>query len=189
MITDTNKSEGAGPGKDVVMTYWIALEGTVKIAQEKRQELLERFSPSFLDVALGFDQYLSIPEAATAGKSDVTASHEVTQGGVFKALWDFAEENGVGLEIDLKAIPVKQETIEICNFFDVSPYEMISGGSRIFAADNGYDAVRTLDKSGIHAAVIGKTTEGNDRVVINGDEKRFLTPRVKDEIFKIGGLR
>lgn len=178
------------PGMDVVETNWIALGGTVKIAQEKKEELLEHFAPAFLDAAIGFERYLSaLPEAATAGKSDVTAAQDVTEGGIFKALWEFAEKCGVGLEIDLKAIPVKQETIEICNFFDVSPYEMISGGSRIFAADNGYDAVRTLDKSGIHAAVIGKTTEGNDRVVINGDEKRFLTPRVKDEIFKIGGLR
>lgn len=185
MITDTNKSEGAGPGKDVVMTYWIALEGTVKIAQEKRQELLERFSPSFLDVALGFDQYLSIPEAATAGKSDVTASHEVTQGGVFKALWDFAEENGVGLEIDLKAIPVKQETIEICNYYDISPYELLSGGSTLYAVNSGYDWVWKMNRMGIPACVIGKTTDGNDRVVINGEEKRFLSPRVKDEILKL----
>jgi hydrogenase expression/formation protein HypE len=46
-----------------------------------------------------------------------------------------AEASGVGLEIDLKKIPVRQETIEICEFFGINPYELISrfyadGGSR-----------------------------------------------------------
>lgn len=35
----------------------------------------------------------------------VTAMHDVTEGGIYGALWELAEASGVGLEIDLKASP------------------------------------------------------------------------------------
>ena len=54
----------------------------------------------------------------------------------------------------------------------------------MLAADNGYDLVRVLEESGIHAAVIGKVTEGNDRVVTNGEETRFLEPPKTDQLYK-----
>ena len=54
----------------------------------------------------------------------------------------------------------------------------------MLAADNGYDLVRVLEEAGIHAAVIGKVTEGNDRVVTNGEETRFLEPPKTDQLYK-----
>ena len=45
--------------------------------------------------------------------------------------------SGVGLEIDLKKIPIRQETIEICEFFDLNPYKLLSGGSLLLAAADG----------------------------------------------------
>ena len=96
-----------------------------------------------------------------------------------------AELSGVGLEIDLKKIPIRQETVEICNFLDLNPYELVSGGSLLIAAENGNDLVEAMEKTGIRAAVIGKTTDGNDRVIRNGEEKRFLEPAKTDEIHKL----
>lgn len=177
---------GAKPGQDLVVTKWIGLEGTSIIAKEKEEQLLDKFAPAFIDSAKGFDQFISvIPEAATAIKSDVTAMHDVTEGGIFGALWEMAEASGVGLEIDLMSIPLKQETVEICEFFDLNPYTLISSGSMLMAVDNGHDLVRALKKDGIFATVIGKATEGNDRVVIHEDEKRFLEPPKSDELYKI----
>ena len=47
--------------------------------------------------------YLSVlSEAAVAVRSGVSAMHDVTEGGIFGALWEMAEASGVGLEIDLK---------------------------------------------------------------------------------------
>ena len=37
----------------------------------------------------------------------------------------------------------------------------------------------------IPAAVIGETINSNDKIVINGEETRFLEPAKPDEIFKI----
>ncbi|NLL78419.1 MAG: hydrogenase maturation factor [Clostridiales bacterium] len=179
------RTGGARPGQDVVVSKWIALEGTSILAKEKEALLLQKFPAYLVREAKNFDRFLSvIPEAATAIKSGVCAMHDVTEGGIFGALWELAESSGVGLEIDLKKIPVKQETIEICNYLDINPYELISSGAMLMAADNGYDLVRALDKDGIHASVIGKVTDGNDRVVINGEERRFLEPPKADALYK-----
>lgn len=179
-------TSGAKVGDDVVVTKWIALEGTSIIAKEKEEMLAKRFAPSFVDTAKSFSNYLSvIPEAAVAARLGATAMHDVTEGGIFGALWEVAQASKVGLNIDLKAIPVKQETIEICEVFGLNPYELISSGSMLITVPNGYDLVRELKNSGISAAVIGKVTEGNDRLIINEDEKRFLEPPKSDELYKI----
>ncbi len=177
---------GAKPGQDIVITKWIGLEGTSIIAKEKRAELLTRYPGDFIETASDFDKYLSVvPEAAVAVKSGVSAMHDVTEGGIFGALWEMAESSGVGLEIDLKKIPVRQETIEVCEFFGINPYELISSGSMLMAAENGNQLVRDLEKAGIPAVVVGKATAGNDRVLVNEEERRFLEPPKTDELYKV----
>ncbi|MBO5371680.1 MAG: AIR synthase family protein [Lachnospiraceae bacterium] len=177
---------GARPGMDIIVTKWVGLEGTSIIAKEKQKELLSRFSENFIFRAQKFDQMLSvIPEAATAVKSGVSAMHDVTEGGIFGALWEMAEASGVGLEIEWKKIPVKQETIEICEFFGINPYELISSGAMLMAAEDGNKLVLELKKAGIEATVIGKATADNDRVLLNGEERRFLEPPKTDELYKV----
>ncbi len=179
-------TSGAKPGEDVVVTKWIGLEGTSIIAKEKEELLLSKFAPSFIEEAKSFSRYLSVvPEAAAAVKSGVSTMHDVTEGGIYGALWEIAEASGVGLEIDLKKIPIRQETVEICEFFGLNPYALISSGSMLMTASNGYDLVREIHKAGIAAAVVGKVTAGNDRVLLNDEEKRFLEPPKSDELYKI----
>lgn len=173
-------------GQAVVMTKWMGLEGTAILAQEKEAELLERYPFSITTAAKGFEKYLPIlPEAATALKSGATAMHDMRNGGVFGGLYELAGRLGVGLSIDLKKIPVKQETIEICEFFELNPYGLLSGGSLLIVAEDGDGMVKALQEAGIPAAVIGRTTDNNDKVLHNGEEIRFLEPARPDEIGKV----
>ncbi len=173
------------PGMDIVVSKWVGLEGTAILAKNNNEELRTRFPQPFIDKAKVFDQMMSIiPEAAVAVKSGVSAMHDVSEGGIFGALWELAQCADVGLEIDLKKIPIRQETIEICEFFDVNPYKVISGGCLLMAAEDGNALVRDLEKAGISATVIGKATDSNDRVLLNEDERRFLETTQTDEIYK-----
>ena len=176
---------GVKPGMDIIVTKWIGIEGTAILAKEKEAVLRERYSQPFIDKAKELDRYISVlSEAATAVKSGVAAMHDVTEGGIFGALWEMAEASGVGLEIDLKKIPLKQETVEICEFFGINPYELISSGSMLMAAEDGNGLVMELEKAGIPAVVIGKATDSNDRVLLNEEERRFLEPPKTDELYK-----
>ncbi len=177
---------GARVGQDILVTKWIGIEGTSIIAKEKEEELLGRFSRSFVDTAKGFDQYLSVlPEAMLASDFGISAMHDVTEGGIYGALWELAEASGIGLEIDLKAIPIRQETVEICEYFGLNPYYLISSGCMLMAGDRGHDLVRELKKAGIPAAVIGKAVEGKAKRVMNGEEEAFLERPRADELYKI----
>lgn len=180
------KTGGARPGMDIVVSKWIGIEGTVILAKERERELLGRYATTFIDRSKDLDAYISVlSEAAVAARSGVSAMHDITEGGIFGALWEMAEASGVGLEIDLKKIPVRQETIEICEFFGLNPYELISGGSMLMAAEDGNQLVHELEKAGIPAAVIGKAMAGNDRVLRNEEERRFLEPPKPDELYQV----
>lgn len=175
------------PGQDVVVSKWLGLDGTVRIAREHRAELLTRYPARMIEEAAGFEQFFSvIPEAATARKSGVCGIHDVSQGGIFGALWELANGAGVGLEIDLKKLPVRQETIEICEFFNLNPYELSSAGCLLMTAEDGNGLAAALEREGIPAVVVGKTTDGNDRVLYNEEERRFLEPPKTDALYKTG---
>lgn len=176
----------AEPGMDILLTNWIALEGTAIIAAEKENELLTRYSAPFIRQAREFEEYLSVvTEAAVAVNAGVAAMHNVSQGGIFGALWEMAQASGIGLEIDLKKIPVRQETIEICEYFDVNPYKLLSGGAILMAAKDGNRVVRMMEQAGKKATIIGKATEGNDRVLLYDDERRFLETPQTDELLSV----
>ena len=91
----------------------------------------------------------------------------------------------VPIKADLRKIPIKQETIEICEVFDINPYMLISSGSMLIGCPQGNLLVEKLMQNGINAVVIGRATEGNDRIVVNGDETRYLGPAGSDELYKI----
>ena len=177
---------GARPGQDIVVTKWIGIEGTSIIAKEKEEELLGRFPEYFVEAAKGFDQFLSVlPESRIAVEAGVSAMHDVTEGGIYGALWEMAEASGVGLDIDLKSIPIRQETVEICEYFGLNPYCLISSGSMLMASEHGHDLVSRLKTAGIEASVIGKAVEGKTRRILNGEAESFLGKPQTDELYKI----
>ncbi len=55
----------------------------------------------------------------------------------------------------------------------------------LMASFDGNGLVAELQKAGIEAAVIGKATGSNDRVLLNGEERRFLEPPKTDELYKV----
>lgn len=66
--------------------------------------------------------------------------------------------------------------MEICEFFDLNPYMISSEGVLLVGTTEGEKLVAEYEKAGIMAAVVGTVSEGNDRIVRNGDETRFLVP-------------
>ncbi len=177
------------PGMDIVMTKAIGLEGTSIIAKERYDELVSHFNKEMIDKAVSFDKEILIVDEAKAVRDLASSMHDVTEGGMFGALWEIAEASDVGLDIFLKKINVRQETIEICEYFKINPYKLISSGSLLIAAEDGTEIVNVLSKQGIDATIIGKATDSNDRRLINNDEIRFLETPQKDELYQVIGGR
>ncbi len=110
---------------------------------------------------------------------------EVTEGGIYTALWNMAQASGVGLELDLRRIPIRQETVEICEYFDLDPYRLWCDGCMLIGTTQVGQVLQQLQAARIPAIWIGRATAGNDRILHNGDVVRYLDRPQPDELYKV----
>ena len=183
--------ETARACRDIVFVGHAGMDGMLRITEEKEQELKTRFAPVFMKQIKSYGQQIFAPkeiEAAKAGGAFVV--RQVADGGILAALWNLALELNQGLDIDMKKISILQETIEVCEHFRLNPYQMISTGSFLAVTDNGEVLADALNNQGITAAVIGHTTDNNDKILRNGEEMRYIDRPAPDEILKLysGGM-
>ena len=170
-------------GLDLIMTKWAGVAGT-SILAGKEQEKLENRLPSYIvENGKNLKHDISVlPESRVAMSVGVQGMHDISRGGVFSALWELAEKGNIGIEVDLKKIPMRQETIEICEVLGANPYELYGAGSLLMVSDKGNEIIHELEKLEIPATIIGKTTEENGKVLLNGEEVRFLDRPKNDSI-------
>ncbi len=175
-------------GQMLVVTKWIGLEGTAILSGMKKDELVKRYPVPFVEEAASFRKLLDIrTEAQVISRFDSCSVHDISGGGIMAALWEMSERAGCGLMADLKKIPIRQETIEICEFFEINPYLLASAGSLLISCDDAERIVYELENVGVNAAVIGSLTEGNDKLILNDEDRSFLQLPQSDEILKILG--
>jgi hydrogenase maturation factor len=169
-------------GLDLVYCGYVGLEGMLRILEEDEAALKTRFSTSFFRKIQEKKRYLCQRKALQiARESDVFAMHQVTEGGIFAALWEVAEEFEVGLDVELPKMSILQETVEICECYQLNPYQMTSSGSFLFVTEQGDVLVRKLKEAGVPASKIGSFTSGCARVIRTGEEVRYLDKPVSDE--------
>ena len=200
-------------GADLLVAGPIGLEGTAMIASRYREGLLTRYPAFFIDEAVGLynpgvykvmedllakDPLSQSREAASSNTRGSTCPqdsdiwelcqpvrcHYLGEGGIFAGLWEYAARAGVGLEIALSRIPIRQHTIEVCEFFNLNPYQLFSGGSLLIACQNGGRMVNYFHEKGLDARIIGHTTNGNDRIIRYDEEIRYLEPPKMDEYYR-----
>ena len=173
-------------GLDIVMTKTCGLGGTALLAGHFTDELATRYPRRFIERAAEFlSETEENAEGYLAVADGVAYVHAAAEGGVFGALWELAEFAECGLEIDLPAIPILQETVEICEYFDVNPYQLRTEGVFLILTEHGGRLCEAFEEKGIPAAVIGKTIPGLDRAVRNGEEVRYLEPNRVEEYERV----
>lgn len=93
------------------------------IATEHADRLEERYAPSYIETAKHlFDDGSMSAVSDILQEREVISIHDVREGGIFAALWEMAAAKNVGLSVDLKNIPIRQHTIEVCEYFNLNPY-------------------------------------------------------------------
>lgn len=172
--------------QDIVLLGWIGLEGTFRVMREKEEELASRFVPTFLNQISQMESKLFSEEAiAIARKHGASAIQQIASGGILATLWEMAEASDVGLEVDIKKMAIRQETVEVCEYCHLNPYQLTSTGSALVFTDRGEELVEKYREMGIQAEILGRTTAGKTRVILGGEEKRFLDRPAADELLKI----
>lgn len=173
-------------GDDLVIIGDIALAGTALIVEKENEFLRQFFSEGFLWDAWRSPSLYGASKNITAQQyvMEMDAFYHLGTGGVLAGLWKVAEASEMGLFADLRKIPVRQETIEICERFDLNSYKLFSEGSILVGTLKGEELVQYCSDQGIPAAVIGKAVKGNDRILRSGENVRYLERPSQDEITK-----
>ncbi|MBR5578118.1 MAG: hydrogenase maturation factor [Lachnospiraceae bacterium] len=161
--------------EDIILTKWIGLAGTAILSEKREQILQERLPMHLIEEAKRMKEKISVlPESRIGTRLGAQGMHDVSRGGIFAALWELVEDKNVGLEVDLRKLTVRQETIEICEILEINPYELYGAGALLMVTKNGGSLLRELEKEGIPAVIIGKITKDCSKVIYNGEEKRYL---------------
>lgn len=174
------------PGQDIVLLKWIGLEGTLRAMREKEADLKNRFVSTFLNQIKQMEsQIFSEKEIDIAKRHGASAMHQITEGGILATLWEMAEASEVGLEVELKKMSIRQETVEVCEFCHLNPYQLTSVGSVLIFTEDGEELVQKYEEAGIQASLLGRTTADTARVILGGEEKRFLDRPGPDELRRL----
>ena len=187
--TGTAMERGKGnitsPGAGIVMTKWAGMEAGCILAGEK-EELRDVFPETILMRLRKLGEYLSVrPEAQICAREGADCLVDLSEGGIYAALWRLSVKTRRGLRVDMASIPLLQETIELANYYDIDPYKMRSAGSLLAVTADADALVEALEGSGIPAVKIGELTEDHDKTLINDDEVRYLDLAQTDELHRI----
>ncbi|MBU3875917.1 hydrogenase expression/formation protein HypE [Faecalicatena sp. AGMB00832] len=177
------RAADAAPGEDIILCGYIGLEGMLRILAEREEELGQRFVPAFIRQMKGLrHQLLGIPAIRAAKCAGASAVHQIGSGGILAALWELAEASGIGLEVALSRMSIRQETVEVCEYYHLNPYQMTSTGSFLMTAADGDALVKELEGVGARAVKLGVATDGKARVITSGEEQRYLDRPAPDEL-------
>ena len=172
------------------MTGFAGSFGAALIAEKKEEELKNRFPAFLIRQAKTFEKDGFEKKAAEIfeGREEEFGAELIkplSEGGVFKGLWELGEEAGIGFAVELKKVPIKQETVEICNFVDINPYELMSNGAELILCTDPIAVENELKSHGVNASIIGRTHAEKKRVIYYDDEERFIEPRRGDSILEL----
>ena len=174
---------GAKPGDKLILTKSAGIEGTAILASDRESQLRKAVDSSTLKRAKEFFKKISVvKEAILAFKTGgVHAMHDPTEGGVLGGIYEMTDASNVGVKVFEEKIPVEQETVEICEFFQIDPLQLISSGALLVSVDSNLadKIVETLKNHGIEASVIGEFLESSSKRVLiekSGTAKNMVRP-------------
>ena len=177
---------GTKASDEIVMTKWAGMEASCILALEREEELRKVFPETILMRMRGLLEDLSVKrEAQICAEQGADHLTDLSEGGIYAALWRLSVKTKSGFRIDLAKIPILQETIEFANYYDTDPYKMKSLGSLLAVTDNADRLIERLEDGGIPAVRIGELTDDRDKILINGEEIRYLDLPQPDELLKI----
>ena len=171
-------------GQDLVVAGYAGLAGTVKLAEAAKEELSRWFSDEYMEESA--DAAPLCPVSPEFWRSCGAAEWEPAgEGGILTAIWNLTGAYETGVEFYLRQIPMRQETVEVCERLELNPYRLYSQGCVLLTADNGGQLVRALAAKNIPAQVIGRVNKGIAREMIVQEGRGFLERPQPDEITKV----
>ena len=173
-------------GQDLAVAGYAGLAGALALAEARSQELSLFFSDEYMEKIAGCRTLILEKRDAAFWRGLGASEWEPAgEGGIVTAIWNVSGAYETGVEFSLRKIPLRQETVEVCERLELNPYRLYSAGCYLLAADNGGQLVEKLAGEGIFAQVIGRVKDGIAREMIVQDGRGFLERPQPDEMWKV----
>lgn len=171
-------SKNAGVGDVIIVTAEAALLSTSILALSFPQTVKNKCGVENYQAACAlFYESSSLKAGLTAVDSgpekQVTAMHDVTEGGVLGAVYELAVAAGQGALIEMDAIPAGSPQQAVCALFQIDPFYCVGAGAMIITTrpDKYEQVLQRLEAGGIKATVIGTITEKEAGIVVRSKNK------------------
>lgn len=178
-------ASGAQEGDSILLSKSAALSSAAILALSFPKKVVEHCGKeAYLKAAEGFYRTSSLQEGlaatrinARAGKKVVTALHDVTEGGVYGAIYEMMVASGKGALINDQTLPVEQAQLEVCRLFDLDPRYCIGAGSMVMTCASGHEemVINTLQEEGIACTHVGHVQPASSGLMLQGGEGK-ITP-------------
>lgn len=150
-------------GDDIILTKSAAFGATAFLARAFPNSVRKSVGSRLFREASGYFPKMDVVNdcilAVRAGihERGITAIHNVSEGGVFGAVFEMAAASSAGCILDIEEIPVSDATNEICRLFRIDPMECLGEGSLLLACrpDRTKQLIRSLKSNNVRAGIIG----------------------------------
>lgn len=177
---------------DLILIKGIAIEATSIIAREKRSELLERFSDTWIS---GCKEFLRRPGISVLEPARRVievcvphAMHDPTEGGIAGAVRELATRAGLGVRLFGDHIHIYPETEILCAEYGLDPLGLLASGALLVACspdqtDVILENIRSYDTE---AFVVGRFLPPEEGIMLEEDGHIVDLPYyTADEITRI----
>jgi hydrogenase expression/formation protein HypE len=155
-------ASNARPGDSVLLSGTIADHGMAVMVQREGLDIEGEIRSD--------TQALHRLVAAMLAAGEVHALRDPTRGGLGTSLCEIADSSGIGVEIEARTIPVRDEVRGACELLGIDPLFVANEGKLVaFVAPNAADAVLSAMRGmpeGEDAVVVGRAVTAHPGMVV-----------------------
>jgi len=168
-------------GQKIYMSKSISLEGVMIIVKEKKEELKDVLSEDEMHKAENFYEELSITkDAYVLRNKNISFLHDVTEGGIFGAIYEMMRYCNKGCVINYNDIKINKITRKVCEHYNIDPTRLISSGCMLIITDD----ILEEEIEGVSFTQIGVVTD-NDMIFIRDGKTNDITEPDSDAIYEV----
>ncbi|MGY5851436.1 AIR synthase-related protein [Salegentibacter sp. F14] len=158
-------SKYANQGDAILVTKSCAISSAAILAMSFPQTVKDKAGMEiYHQTCESFYNTSSLKEALTVmdkNSTDITAMHDVTEGGVLGAIYEMAVASNNGARVVNEKLPIGVPQKEVCEIFSLDPRFCIGAGSMIISCKAGSEnkIIDNLGKENIPCSKVGEFTE------------------------------
>lgn len=175
-------------GDVIAISKYVGIEGTSIIFNEKYNEINKLFNEEEIKELKNMSKSFSVVEESKIARNyRVKHLHDITEGGIYGAIWETANSIDKKIIVDFDLIPVLDFTKKIANYYNINLYRLISSGSMIMviAKDDFLNYKNACEKENIKITKIGVVEKGQGAFIRKDEEIYPIEEPGSDELYKV----